>query len=171
MEKGLEKRFQNTEDTHVHILAMGDKEERRIFYNNNKSTELGSLIPPLEHRDGDAVEVDVRTVDGFCIENNIENIDLLKVDTEGNDMNVLLGAETMLSFNRVKVIQFEYSEQWCIAGQTLAYCISWLSSHKYTTYILTPAGCKRFDYSKWGDYFGYSNFVSVASDFNINAIE
>ena len=57
----------------------------------------------------DYVEIDVQTqsIDNFCLENNINCIDLLKIDTEGSELNVLKGAENFLSENKIKVIYTE----------------------------------------------------------------
>ena len=54
----------------------------------------------------DYVEIDVQTqsIDNFCSKNNINCIDLLKLDTEGNEFNVLKGAQKFLSGNKIKVI-------------------------------------------------------------------
>ena len=42
--------------------------------------------------------------------NKIYNIDVLKIDTEGNDLNVLKGAKKLLSENKIKVIYTEISD-------------------------------------------------------------
>lgn len=47
--------------------------------------------------------------DGFCLEQGIEHIDLLKVDTEGHDLQVLAGFKSMISRGQVGAIQFEYN--------------------------------------------------------------
>jgi len=39
-----------------------------------------------------------------------ENIDLLKIDAEGNELNILVGGQRFLSENRIKMIQFEFSQ-------------------------------------------------------------
>lgn len=46
------------------------------------------------------------TLDEYCEENGIDSIEFLKIDTEGYDYRVLVGAERMLE--RTKYIQFEY---------------------------------------------------------------
>ena len=51
--------------------------------------------------------VTIRTLDSFCAEQKISQIDLLKTDTEGFDLEVLKGAETML---RGRQIQFILAE-------------------------------------------------------------
>ena len=46
----------------------------------------------------------------FCIKNNIDKIDLLKLDTEGSEYEVLLGGRKMLLNNKIKTIFFEFNE-------------------------------------------------------------
>jgi FkbM family methyltransferase len=52
----------------------------------------------------------VQTGDEYCQENNIEEIDLLKIDTEGHEIPILEGFTNTLS--TIKVIQFEYGNTW-----------------------------------------------------------
>jgi FkbM family methyltransferase len=48
------------------------------------------------------------TVDAFCLENNIENVSILKIDTEGNDLNVLKGASRLLKEKKVQCVLSEF---------------------------------------------------------------
>jgi FkbM family methyltransferase len=52
-------------------------------------------------------EVELETLDGFCAHRKIERINFLKIDTEGNDLEVLKGAEEMLSQHRIDVVEVE----------------------------------------------------------------
>jgi FkbM family methyltransferase len=54
-----------------------------------------------------SVSIMTETIDQFCLENEIGNIDLLKTDTEGHDLRVLRGAESMLKEGRISAV---YSE-------------------------------------------------------------
>ena len=54
--------------------------------------------------------VQVRTGDNVCLENNVHNIDLLKIDAEGHELSVLRGFSCMISERSIKAIQFEFSE-------------------------------------------------------------
>lgn len=51
--------------------------------------------------------VELRTLDDFCVEHNVREIDFLKIDTEGADLDVLKGAEQMISNGSIKMIQVE----------------------------------------------------------------
>lgn len=53
----------------------------------------------------DTFKVKLRTLKNYCVENNIEKIDYLKIDTEGWDFEVMLGLGDM-RYN-TKYIQFE----------------------------------------------------------------
>ena len=68
------------------------------------------LVQPFKKiKDYLEIDVQTQTLDYFCFSNNIKCIDLLKLDTEGNEFNVLKGAEKLLSENRIKVIYTEIS--------------------------------------------------------------
>ena len=47
------------------------------------------------------------SLDSFCKRKSIKNIDLLKIDTEGHEMQVLNGAKDMLK-NDIKFILIEF---------------------------------------------------------------
>ena len=55
-------------------------------------------------------EIEIRTIDAFVEENGIAKIDLLKIDTEGCEYDILLGASSVLAARKVKLIHFEFNE-------------------------------------------------------------
>lgn len=57
----------------------------------------------------DSVEVRVDTLDNFATKNGIEQIDVLKIDTEGADTWVLYGAKRLLQEKKIKHVHFEYN--------------------------------------------------------------
>ncbi len=52
--------------------------------------------------------VQVTTIDAYMAKTGIDAIDLLKIDTEGFDLNVLRGAKGALDRGAIKAIQFEF---------------------------------------------------------------
>jgi FkbM family methyltransferase len=54
--------------------------------------------------------VKVVDLDTFSMQNKISTIDLLKIDTEGHELEVLKGASKLLRENRIRAIQFEFNE-------------------------------------------------------------
>jgi FkbM family methyltransferase len=55
------------------------------------------------------VTVNIDTVDNFCLQRNIESINLLKIDTEGFEINVLKGSEKLLKEGKIDYILAECS--------------------------------------------------------------
>ncbi len=77
-----------------HQVALGSRPGFSTIYLAS-SPYMHSLIPPLDTRSSENILV--QTIDHFASENNIERIDLLKIDTEGFDLEVIKGADHMLS--------------------------------------------------------------------------
>ena len=86
-------------------LVSDHKEDK--WYNVTRKSFM-QIIQPFKKIKG-YVEINVQTqsIDNFCLKNNINCIDLLKLDTEGNEFNVLKGAEKFLSENKIKIIYTE----------------------------------------------------------------
>ena len=55
-------------------------------------------------------EVTATTVDAYCERNRIGRIDLLKIDVEGAELQVMLGARRMLESKRVGCVTFEFGQ-------------------------------------------------------------
>ena len=69
------------------------------------------IFQPLKKiKDFSEINVQTQTLDSFCLDKKIENIDVLKIDTEGNELNVLKGAKRLLSENKINLIYTEISE-------------------------------------------------------------
>jgi FkbM family methyltransferase len=56
------------------------------------------------------------TIDNYCISNNINTIDFIKIDVEGAEKMVLEGAKTMLENKKIKMGIFEIGETLKDAG-------------------------------------------------------
>ena len=58
--------------------------------------------------DEQIIEADkVFTLDNFCSANNINNIDFLKIDTQGSEEEVLKGAEKLFDEKKIKILEIE----------------------------------------------------------------
>ena len=60
--------------------------------------------------DFEKITVDCKTLDSYIFENKINNIDILKIDTEGNEFNVLIGSIETLKSKKIKIIYLEIME-------------------------------------------------------------
>jgi FkbM family methyltransferase len=85
-----------------------------LYDHTSTGSEHASLykgvIEDLHHTEANAYEVQVVDLDTFAMERGIDHIDLLKIDTEGHEIEVLRGATRLLSERRIEAIQFEFNE-------------------------------------------------------------
>ena len=99
----------------VHCLAsaVGNKDGKVKFLKTNQSA-VGGLLSPIQglaervptgdHLIQEEFEVDLVTVDTLANRFNLDSIDVLKIDTEGYDLEVLKGADSLLEAKIPKVI-------------------------------------------------------------------
>lgn len=58
------------------------------------------------------VEIIKDTIENYCQVNEIDNLLLVKVDTEGHDYEVIKGAYKMFLSENITALQFEYNLRW-----------------------------------------------------------
>lgn len=56
------------------------------------------------------IDIACSTIDEFCFQRKLASIDVLKIDTEGYDLEVLKGARSMLDRQAIKFIYFEFND-------------------------------------------------------------
>jgi FkbM family methyltransferase len=98
----------------LHHMALGREPGEREF-NNYQSRYLSSFLPLEKHPQNRfrAIEVErtesvrIGTVDAFVEEHGLTRVDLLKIDVQGFDLEVLLGASVALSTGVVRNVLVE----------------------------------------------------------------
>jgi FkbM family methyltransferase len=104
--------------------ALSDTDGEVPFYvyaTPGGGTHVNSIVPDAaftEHYKFPRTEeiVPSRTLDRFCAEYNIEQIDVLKIDTEGSELMVLEGAQRMLLEGRIKFIYLEFMRPFVVVS-------------------------------------------------------
>lgn len=82
--------------------------------------------------DSVAVEdVTTLTIDSYCEQHRIDHIDLLKIDVEGAEYQVLLGARRMLTEKRIAGCIFEFGQTTADMGNTPAAIRMYLNEVDY----------------------------------------
>ena len=79
------------------------------LYNVTRKSILKLLNPFKKIKDYETITVQTQTMDNFCSINNIDRIAILKLDCDGTEYEVLLGAEKLLSEDRIGLIYTEIS--------------------------------------------------------------
>lgn len=93
----------------IYNVAVSDSHNKEIEFNFSSSIghhSLEKIQDSISKR-----KIKTTTIDQFCLENNIENIDCLKLDVEFHELSVLKGVSKMLEKKKINTIIFEYHNQ------------------------------------------------------------
>lgn len=97
----------------VYPFGMSDnKADELTLYSNKSDSGLSSLYKRnIDHKNiklENSEKICLSTIDLFCNENKIDKINLLKIDVEGHELSVLIGAQNLIKQKRIEFIQFEF---------------------------------------------------------------
>ena len=158
----LQDRFGDRSNVTIHAVAAGEVAGHSDFWEQPDAGVTSSLVGDYGIADRVAPRrVEVAALADILEAEQISHIDLLKIDAEGFDYFVLLGAARFLRDARIDVIQFEYNQGWEAAGATLSSAARLLESFGYRLMLLQPCGVRPYSPREFGEFFLYANFVAV----------
>ncbi len=105
--------------------------------------------------------VNIVKLDDFCSQLHINEIDLLKIDAEGSELNVLKGLEEYIKLRKVKAIHFEFNEMNVVSRTFFKDFYGLLS--EYDFYRMLPNDLmpiKKYD-ALFCEIFAYQNIVAI----------
>ena len=103
----------NKKNIIINNFALGEKDCERIFYINKNS--YTSSFFKINKKYAELVNYDhinksekkkIKTLDGYVNLHKIKKIDILKIDTQGYELNILKGGKKSLK-NKIKFIELE----------------------------------------------------------------
>lgn len=107
----LKKNCKTYSKVNFHQMALGSTSEVKTIQLCDEPliNSILNEINPIEASDKNIKKqsVKIETVDNFCRAGNIVQIDFLKTDTEGFDLEVLKGAKNMLKEQRINFVLSE----------------------------------------------------------------
>jgi FkbM family methyltransferase len=101
----LSERFGTDPRVSLNRLALDHRDHEVRFL--NRAASAGNRILQEGEGGAHATRVPAMRADTFCAERRIENIDIVKIDTEGNDLRVLAGFAAALQAQRITYLQVE----------------------------------------------------------------
>ena len=110
----LKQKVSGISQVQINNFGFSDSEAELPLYKDQNHNEMASIYQRDLRGAGvhmDHVEtITVRTLDNFTSENNIDQINFLKIDVEGHELEVLKGGKRLLEKSSIDYIQFEFGE-------------------------------------------------------------
>lgn len=119
----LEKKFSNIQNIKLNSFGLGEKKDIKNFNSylatgkssfmklnmNTKFIEYKASVEGIHPRDYlvDTYNQSIETLDDYCNINNINHIDILKIDTQGYEDKVIEGAVNMINNENIDLIKVE----------------------------------------------------------------
>lgn len=157
----LHRRFKGNNLVKPIQLAVSDKVGKRKFYVNQDSgtdsllptvDEVGYWVAPNIIKNIATIEVPVTTIDDFCRQVSINEIQILKMDIQGGELMALEGATEKLSQGFISLIYTEILFVPIYEGEALFYEIcNFLSGYGYTLFNMYNFYYAKNGQVKWGD--------------------
>jgi FkbM family methyltransferase len=139
----------NLDNVNFHNIALGNSNEIfKEFYYYLPQPSLSGFFKRddferwgLDSAKYKIINVSTTKIDDFCKNNFIKEIDFLKIDTEGYELDVLLGAFDLLKSKKIQIIQFEYGPDVAVYSQrSLKSIYDYLINFGYSIYRISLEG-------------------------------
>jgi FkbM family methyltransferase len=167
----LQRRFKENNFIKPVNMAVSDKQGKMKFY-VNKDSGTSSIFPTVADvkrwvklkiiENIDVIEVPVTTIDEFCQQQSINDIQILKMDIQGGELLALEGAKEKLKKGAISVI---YTEVWFVKvyeGEALFNELySFLSGFGYKLFDIYNFEHDVKGQLKWADAIFVSPFLKI----------
>ncbi len=163
----LKENLGNKKNIILNNAAVGEKRTKmKLFSDGDTSIHSALIQHDLTHHQlnmQEQEEVDVITIDEYCLEKKITKINLLKLDIEGYEYFALLGAKRILNDETIDMIQFEMGKT-NIDSRTYFKDFYKLLINGYKFYRILTWGIKALpeEYTELNELFYCCNYLAVS---------
>lgn len=154
-------RLSSREGIQVSALALSSAVGEANFFSNGEGSGTNSLDP---YSGSEVERVATSTIDAYLSEECIENVAMIKVDTEGFDFEVIKGANNTLVRGGIELLQFEYNWRWLFNKASLREVFNFIADKPYVLGKLRDQ--RIWIYDDWHfelDKFFEGNYVLIRS--------
>ena len=144
-------------NSYFNNFGLGNNHDKFYYYPKYESF-YNRINSCFVSDDSNKILLEVKKGKDYVIDNNIKNIDFLKIDTEGYEFNVLKGFEDTLE--NVKIIQFEYGGTYLDNNTKLIDVVNYLEKKGFYKFAyLTDYGTENI--TDFNDHYQYCNIVCI----------
>jgi len=167
----------NLKELNIHFnnVAVGSSNGTLTLFRGSKD-EDGSMVTAYKEtisniftfagQPNESVICNMVSLDDFCYDNKVPVIDFLKIDVEGHELEVLKGTSKMIGDNKVKIIQFEFTEFNVFSRSFFYDYYKLLPTYKFYRIMpqnrLYPLG----EYNSSHEIFRYQNILAINNSLN-----
>lgn len=142
-------------------MGLGRKTHKQKFYENDNilmTSKYNRFASSIQNK----ISVSITTGDEYVRSQNIEQIELIKLDVEGMEFEALLGFKNLLETKNIHMIQFEYGEFNIYSRVLLKDIFDLLTNYKIGK--LYPSHIEQVNWSPEIENFKPANFIAIADD-------
>ena len=136
-------KYKNNHQIELNIEGLSKNEGYKKFYivgDRNILDGMSSLFfrpNVFTNIDYQTTTIQTTTVDAYAKLNNIDHINMMKIDTEGSEFDIILGSGSLLETKNIDFIQFEYGKTWEDANCKIGECVEFLNFFGYKVFEYT----------------------------------
>jgi len=160
----LSERLQNYVDSNIvqcnNIALSSEISNAYMFGKTNAGTS--TIHPGIDASNFEKVQIKKMTIDAYCTENSINEVNFIKCDTEGHDFEVIRGALNTLRNGNLWILQFEYNHRWIYSRHYLKDVFDLIKELPYSVAKVAPNGLEL--YEQWHpelDRFFEGNYALI----------
>lgn len=159
----LFKKYHDSQLVTLNNFALGNMTGEITLYKDCTQSEYASLYHAHYTQYNKTLDlketVKIDTLDHYCSSNQIDFIHLLKIDTEGHELEVLKGAEDMIGQKKIKFIQFEFGLASIESRIFLKDFFQMLTD--YDIFRILPNGLRKIQYNEYKELFLTTNYLAI----------
>jgi FkbM family methyltransferase len=163
----MKRRLPRIPNPHVFEFAISDEIGEIAFYTPTRGSGLSSIHSRrdvgVNQEVYEKIVVPRRTLDSVIAEQQIERVDLLKMDIEGHELSALIGAKNSIAEGRIEKIMFEFGSA-NVNSRTFFRDFWDLLELRFDLFRITPCGhlCRLGSYAEDLEYFrGSTNYLGI----------
>lgn len=88
-------------------VSLGES-EITLYSHSENNVSCGSLYQ-IKHQSNSKTQVKVISLDRFFDDYRVNHVQFIKIDTEGNELNIVKGAKQLIEDGKIDFIQFEFN--------------------------------------------------------------